>query len=73
LNPVNPRLFLGSLAEELLPVKRTDMVVGIGALPPAVIPFPPQTTLASPSSFLVEANPACLPDVVHLPHPHPVT
>jgi hypothetical protein len=60
------RLFLAPLAEELLLVKRTDMVVGISALTSVVIPFPPQTTLTNPSYFGVEANPACLPDVDHL-------
>jgi len=59
-------LFLGSLAEELLLVKRTDMVVGISALTSVVIPFPPQTTLANPWYFGVEADPACLTDVDHL-------
>ena len=66
MSPVNPRLFLGPLAEELLPVERTDKIVGIGALPSVVIPFPPQTTLASPLSFVIEEDSACLPDVDHL-------
>jgi len=59
-------LFLGRLAEELLLVKRTDMLVGISALTSVVIPFPPQTTLANPWYFGVEADPARLPDVDHL-------